>query len=125
MSTSASGRRFSRRWVIVLGIVLTLGFLQTPWGLSTVVRWALYAGRVDIAFESMHGFWMHSLEFRGLEGSVGGNGIRVDTARVGLSVGRLLTGRLHARYVELSTPVLQLDLTSSMSAVATTDEIDT
>ena len=125
MSTSASGRRFSRRWLIVLGIVLILGVVQTPWGLGTVVRWTLYAGRADIAFESMHGFWMHSLEVRGLEGSVGGNGIRVDTARVGLSVGRLLTGRLHARYVELSTPVLQLGHTSSMSAAETTDKTDT
>lgn len=125
MSTSASGRRFSHRWLIVLGIVLILGVVQTPWGLGTVVRCALYAGRVDIAFESLHGFWMHSLEVRGLEGSIGANGIRVDTARVGLSVGRLLTGRLHARYVELSAPVLQLDHTSSMSAAETTDEIDT
>ena len=123
MSTSASGRRFSRRWLIVLGIVLILGVVQTPWGLGTVVRWALYAGRVDIAFESLHGLWMHSLEVRGLEGSVGGNSIRVDTARVGLSVGRLLTGRLQARYVELSTPVLRLDHTSSMSAAETTDEV--
>ena len=125
MSTSASGRRFSRRWLKVLGIVLILGVVQTPWGVSTVVRWALYAGRVDIEFESLRGFWMHSLEVRGLEGSVGGNGIRVDTARVRLSVGRILTGRLHARYVELSSPVLQLDHTSSVSAAETTDETDT
>ena len=125
MSTSVSGRRFSRRWLIVLGIVLMLGVVQTPWGLGTVVRWALYAGRVDIAFESMHGFWMRSLEVRGLEGSIGGNSIRVDTARVGLSVGRLLTGRLHARYVELSAPVLQFDHTSSESAAENTDETDT
>ena len=125
MSTSASGRRFSRRWLIVLGIVLILGVVQTPWGVSTVVRWALYAGKVDIEFESLHGFWMHSLEVRGLEGSVGGNGIRVDTARVRLSVGRLLTGRLHAKQVELSSPVLQLGHTSSVSAAEITDETDT
>ncbi len=124
MSTSASGRRFSNRWLIVFGIVLILGVVQTPWGLGTAVRWALYAGRVDIAFESVHGFWMHSLEVRGLEGSIGANGIRVDTARVGISVGRLFTGRLHARYVELSTPALQLDHTSSISAAETADETD-
>lgn len=132
MSTSASGRRFSNRWLIVLGIVLILGVAQTPWGLGTAVRWALYAGRVDIAFESLHGFWMHSLEVRGLEGSIGANGIRVDTARVRLSVGKLFTGRLHARYVELSTPALQLAHTSSVSTsmpdsvsgAETADEID-
>ena len=124
MSTSASGRRFSHRRLIVLGIVLILGVVQTPWGLGTAVRWALFAGRVDIAFESLHGFWMHSLEVRGLEGRIGESDIRVDTVRVKLSVGRLLTGRLHARYVELSNPALQLNHTSSMSAAGTADEID-
>ena len=124
MSTSASGQRFSHRWLIVLGIVLMLGVVQTPWGLGTVARWALYAGRVNIAFESLHGFWMHSLEVRGIEGNVGTHRIRVDTVRVELSAGRLITGRLHARYVELIAPTLQLDSTLSVSATERAETAD-
>ncbi len=122
MSTSVLGRRFKNRWLVILGVVLTIGFAQTPWCLSLLAHWALRAGETELTFDSLHGFWMHSLEVRGIEGSVGGHWIRVDTAQVDLSPGHLFTGRLHIRHMELMTPVFHFRSPPSEQAAEMNEE---
>ncbi|MXW33489.1 MAG: hypothetical protein F4100_10175 [Rhodothermaceae bacterium] len=122
MSTSVSGRRFKNRWLVILGVVLTLGFAQTPWCLSLLARWALHASETELTFESLHGFWMHSLEVRGIEGSVGGHWMCVDTAQVKLSPGHLLTGRLFIRHMELATPIFHFRSPPSEQTADTGEE---
>ncbi len=113
MFTSASGRHFKGRWYLIFGFLLLLGLAQTSWCVSMMTRLALRASNVDIQFASLHGFWMHSLEVRGLEGKVGEYVIRTDTARIQLSVPHLLVGRLHARQVYLINP--RVDIQSRVS----------
>ena len=108
MFTSASGRHFRARWLLALGVVLVLGVVQTPWCVSMIARLALRTSDVDLQFDSLHGFWMHSLEVRGLEGNVGEYMIRVDTAHVHLSAGHLFVGRLHAQRVDIINPEVKV-----------------
>ena len=107
---------------MILGIVLTLGFAQTPWGLSLLARWALHASGTELTFDSLHGFWMRSLEVHRLEGEVGGHWIRVDTAQVRLSPGHLLAGRLHMRHAELTAPAFEFRRSSSEKTAGMDEE---
>lgn len=122
MSISVPGRRFKNRWLVILGVALTLGFAQTPWCLSLLARWTLHASETEFAFDSLHGFWMRSLEVRGIEGSIGGHWIQVDTAQVNLSPGHLFIGRLHIRHMELTTPVFHFRSPPSEQVADTGEE---
>lgn len=104
MSISVSGRHFKNRWLVITGVALVIGFAQTPWCLSWLARRALDAGGTEFTFDSLHGFWMQTLELRGLEGRVGGHRIQVDTAEVRLSPAHLLAGRLQIRHAVLKQP---------------------
>jgi len=108
MFTSVSGKLFNKRWIAVAGVLLVVGFLQTPWGLTIVARWVLHASDMEVQFDSFHGFWMHSLEVRGVEGKIDNHHLLVDTVRIQLSVGSLLRGDLHFRTVDVINPEFHL-----------------
>lgn len=109
MSTSALDRRFKKRWLAAFGIVLTLALAQTPWGLSLILRGGLHVATVDLAFHSLQGFWLRSVEIHGIEGSIGAHQVKLETARVRLSKGHLFKGRLHMNQVELIAPEVYLE----------------
>lgn len=116
MFTSVSGKRFRKRWTAVLGVFLMVGFLQTPWGITLVARLALHASDVELQFDSIHGFWMHSVEVRGIEGKIATHFIRADTVRAQPSLWNLLTGTLHFRQVDLVNPEFHLHPTEVLES---------
>ena len=124
MFTSVSGKRFRKRWIVVFGILLIVGLLQTPWGLTMVARLAIHANDVEIQFDSLHGFWMHSLEVRGVEGKVKAHLIRADTIRAQPSLWNLLSGSLHFRKVDLINPEFHLHSTEVQDTSAVEESQD-
>ncbi len=113
MSTSVSDNRFRKRWIYLFAVFFLIGFAQTPWCLGVIGHLALRSSDINLTFDSISGFWMNSLEFRGIEGSMGGHMIHVDTAQVSLSVGQTLSGRLHVSHVLLINPRVHIRNTSS------------
>ncbi len=120
MSTSASGKHFRRRWIYLFAVLSLFGLVQTPWSVGMIGRIALRSSEINLTFDSIRGFWMNSLEFREIEGSVSGHSVNIDTARVSVSVGKLFTRRLHARKVILIAPRVQIQRFS----VDPVDELD-
>ncbi|MCY4160001.1 MAG: hypothetical protein OXF48_10350, partial [Bacteroidetes bacterium] len=92
---------------------MMIGLAQTPWGIGMFTRFVLHASNIDLRFDSLHGFWMHSLEVRGIEGNIGEElFIRVDTVQIQLSAKHLFTGHLHAWRVNLINPDVHIGRSS-------------
>ena len=121
MSTSVSGNhsklllfmRAKRRVLLAaLAVIFVLVIVQTPWGLGHLARLGLHWSGVDVRFKSLGGFWMTSLEVRGLEARFDAVDLRADTVRVRHNIWSLVAGRLHMRELLVAGPEIQLASTS-------------
>ena len=104
-------KRFERRSLLLGATILFVGILvtvQTPWGVAAIARLGLRASGLEAQFVSLRGFWMTSLEVRGLELVQDDFSLHVDTLRVRHHAWTAIGGHWRVRSLNLVNPELRL-----------------
>lgn len=94
--------------MVVLTVLALLVALQLPWSIGQSARIGLRMAGVEFSFTSLHGHWLTTLEFRGLNVSADALDMAADMLTVRLHKRALMAGKLRAAEVTLEGADLRL-----------------